>query len=65
MEPDKNGVFWQRPFVFSMMAWHLLENMGDFQRWNDVIKKTFNHGMTSLKRNFQPWNDIIKKKIQP
>jgi hypothetical protein len=31
MEPDKNGllpgtVFSQRPFVFSMMAWHLLEN---------------------------------------
>jgi hypothetical protein len=23
---------------FSMMAWPLLENMGDFQRWNDIIK---------------------------
>jgi hypothetical protein len=43
MEPDKNGllpgtVFCQHPFVFSMMAWPLLENMGDFQRWNDIIK---------------------------
>jgi hypothetical protein len=25
-------------FVFSMMAWHLLENMGDFQGWNDIIE---------------------------
>jgi hypothetical protein len=31
-------VFCQRPFVFSIMAWYLLENMGDFQRWNDIIK---------------------------
>jgi hypothetical protein len=59
MGPDKNGllpgtVFCQRPFVFSMMAWHLMENMGDFQRLNDIIKTRSasgdgrNHALNSL-----------------